>query len=238
MATTIPQMLLFNPIWHALSTSHAHFAEGNDRAKRYPPAVTPLAATRDQSLASYDSLAQVMQPGTTAGLLAATPSLLSGRWTILHERKLSQMVWSQITAVEKFPYEDLNSSHAEEMLALVELTKPGPFGRRTWEMGSYIGIHRDGQLVAMAGERLRLPGYTEVSAVCTHPEHRGLGYATSLVSTLIRKIIERNEIPFLHVAADNIAAISVYEKLGFKTRCIIDLAVVRRESAELKVALR
>src|SRR5262249_43217273 len=209
--TTTPLTLLSNPIWHALSTSQAHFREGDERAKRYAAAVTPLAATRDQSPDSYDSLARLMQPGTTAGLLAITPSLLSGRWIILHERRLAQMVWNDMTEVEGYPYEDLNSSNAEEMLALVELTKPGPFGKRTWEMGSYIGIHRDGQLVAMAGERLRFPGYTEVSAVCTHPEHRGHGYASSLVSTLIREIIERNEIPFLHVAADNTSAISVYE---------------------------
>jgi predicted GNAT family acetyltransferase len=125
--------------------------------------------------------------------------------------------------------EDLNISHVDEMLALVELTKPGPFSRRTPELGSYLGIHEGGQLVAMAGERLRLTGYTEISAVCTRPESRGRGYASSLVSALIQKITERDETPFLHVRTENVQAIRVYEKLGFKTRRIINIALVKKE---------
>lgn len=97
-------------------------------------------------------------------------------------------------------------------------------------MGRYLGIRRDGQLVAMAGERLRLPGYTEISAVCTHSDHRGRGYASSLVSVLMRTIIGRSEVPFLHAAAENIGAARLYEQLGFKTRRIVHLAVVKRDA--------
>jgi predicted GNAT family acetyltransferase len=124
---------------------------------------------------------------------------------------------------------DLSVSHIDEMLALVELTKPGPFLRRTPELGSYLGIHEAGQLVAMAGERLRPLGYTEISAVCTHPEYRGRGYASSLVFALIQKITKRDETPFLHVRAENVGAVRLYEKLGFKTRRIINIAIVKRE---------
>ena len=123
---------------------------------------------------------------------------------------------------------DLNISHVDEMLALVELTKPGPFFRRTPELGTYLGIREAGQLVAMAGERLRPLGHTEISAVCTHPEYRGRGYASSLVSALVQKIIGRGETPFLHVRTENAEAIRVYEKLGFKTRRVITIAVVKK----------
>ena len=117
------------------------------------------------------------------------------------------------------------------MLALVELTKPGPFSKRTPELGSYLGIHEDGKLVAMAGERLKPYGYTEISAVCTHPDYRGRGYASSLVTVLIERIAGRNEIPFLHVRKENVDAIRVYEKLGFKTRRKINIVVVKNEQS-------
>jgi predicted GNAT family acetyltransferase len=125
--------------------------------------------------------------------------------------------------------EDLNISHIHEMLALTELTKLGRFRRRAPELGSYLGIHEAGQLVAMAGEGLRLPGYAEISAVCTHPQQRGRGYASSLVSALIQKITERDETPFLHVSTENPDAVRLYKKLGFKTRRIINFAIVKRE---------
>jgi len=129
----------------------------------------------------------------------------------------------------KHTLEDLDISQVDEMLALVEVTKPGPFFRRTPELGSYLGIREKGQLVAMAGERLRPLGHTEISAVCTHPEYRGRGYASSLVSTLIQKITKRGEIPFLHVRTENVGAIRVYEKLGFKTRRMINIIIVKRD---------
>jgi predicted GNAT family acetyltransferase len=134
----------------------------------------------------------------------------------------------QMTRRAYFHSEDLSGSNIDELLELVKLTKPGPFGSRTLEMGCYLGIRQNGHLVAMAGEGLRLPGYTEISAVYRHPDHRGRGYATSLVAALVRKITERNEIPFLHVATENVGAIRHYEKPGFATRRIITLAIVKR----------
>src|SRR5260370_36302360 len=115
------------------------------------------------------------------------------------------------------------------MLALTELTRPGPFSKRTPELGSYLGIYEPGQLVAMAGERIRFPGYAEISAVCTHPDHRGRGYASSLVSALIQRITRRDETPFLHVRRENVEAIRVYEKLGFNTRRNLNFRIVKRE---------
>jgi predicted GNAT family acetyltransferase len=224
--------LLDNPVWNALSTTHASFAEGDDLAKRYPVDVAPFAATRDQSGESYHSLARLLGPEGTAALPLPTMPLLPAGWTVVRKIDSAQMVWNTqtLTPVEH-SFEELNASQVDEMLALVELTQPGPFAKRTPELGSYLGIRIAGQLAAMAGERLKPYGYTEISAVCTHPDHRGHGYASSLVSILIQRITKRNEVPFLHVRTENVGAIRVYEKLGFKTRRIINIVVVKNEQA-------
>jgi predicted GNAT family acetyltransferase len=125
-------------------------------------------------------------------------------------------------------YVELAEPDVPEMMALAELTKPGPFGKRTRELGTYLGVRREASLVAMAGERLRLPGYTEVSAVCTHPEHTGKGYAAALIGALVGKIQDRGESAMLHTAADNERAIALYERLGFKQRATLHLLVVRK----------
>src|SRR5690349_7084617 len=207
--------LLDNPVWSALSTTHASFAEGDSLAKRYPVDVAPFAATRDQSPESYRSLARLLGPEGTAAIPLATMPILPAGWSVDRRIDSAQMVWTSKTsrAVER-SFEELNISNVDEMLALVELTKPGPFSKRTPELGSYLGIRAAGQLVAMAGERLKPHGYTEISAVCTHPDHRGRGYASSLVSILIQRITSRNEVPFLHVRTENVDAIRVYEKLA------------------------
>ena len=222
--------LLDNPVWSALSTTHSSFAEGNELAKCYPVDVAPFAATRDQSAESYHSLAKLLGPGRTAALpLAKMPDLPAG-WTTVFKVDSAQMVWNGAVAPpQHYNVENLTVSGVDEMLALVELTKPGPFFRRTPELGTYLGIREAGQLVAMAGERLRPLGHTEISAVCTHPEYRGRGYASSLVSALIQKIIGRGETPFLHVRTVNTGAIRVYKKLGFETRRVITIAVVKKQ---------
>lgn len=221
--------ILDNPVWHALSTRQANFAEGDDHAKRFPAKVTPIAAIVDQSPASYDSLVRLLQQGEIVGFLHGVPSALPAGLTIVQTARLAQMVrMSKETLPLPTAVETLTSSDADEMLALAELTEPGPFGKRTGELGLYLGIRKEGKLVAMTGERLQPPGHTEVSAVCTHPDHRGHGYASSLVSALVNSIIERDETPFLQVRTGNTGAIRVYEKLGFQSRRIFDLAVVRR----------
>jgi predicted GNAT family acetyltransferase len=222
--------LLDNSVWNALSTTHASFAEGDDLAKRYPVDVAPFAGTRDQSAESYDSLARLLGPAGTAALaFVAIPALPAG-WTVVRLGSAAQMVWNgRVDPPVEHRVVDLEVSHVQEMLELTELTKPGPFSRRTPELGSYLGIRQGGQLVAMAGERLRPSGFTEISAVCTRPDYRGRGYASSLVSTLIQRITKRDEIPFLGVRTENVGAIRVYEKLGFKTRRILTVAIVKKE---------
>ncbi len=160
-------------------------------------------------------------------------------WTLLARAPLLQMVWenghalndSRVSSEAASGQEivELTAAHATEMIELTALTKPGPFDKRTHELGRYIGIFREGKLVAMAGERLKVPGYTEVSAVCTHPEHTGHGYARLLMNDVMQGIRQRGEIPFLHVREGNARAIELYERLGFRRRVLRHLAVIRKE---------
>ncbi len=213
--------MLDHCIWNSLSTCHVFFADGDELAKRYPPAVTLLAGVRDFSAASFESLTRIMSPGETAIFFLDSLPELPAELTLVRQIPLAQMVWSgSVDGDEENPIEQLSIADVDEMLVLTELTKPGPFGKRTPELGTYLGVRDNGRLVAMAGERLRLPGFTEVSAVCTHPEFQGRGFARMLISAVIRRITERGDVPFLHVARENVRAIRVYEELGFKTRLL------------------
>jgi ribosomal protein S18 acetylase RimI-like enzyme len=219
---------LDNPGWQALTTLHAHFAEGDGLAKRYPKAMFQVAALREQSDDAYRSLAGLLGPGAIAGFFSPEPVDLPPPFHKLEEFDVRQMICPNPPAqAEEVGVRELTAEDVPEMLRLIELTKPGPFGPRTHEMGTYLGIHDAGKLVAMAGERLRLTGFTEVSAVCTDPEHRGHGHASRLVSILARRIAARGETPFLHVRADNDSAFRVYEKLGFETRRFVRIAIIR-----------
>ncbi|MGA7853011.1 MAG: GNAT family N-acetyltransferase [Candidatus Acidiferrales bacterium] len=224
------QMLaLDNPIWNSLTTLHARFAEGDALAKRFPPDVTTLAAMREPTVEAYSSLAQALKGSGAALFLDQHPAIPPG-WTTIHASQILQMVCekSEIEAeAEEEPAEVLTVADTDEMIALAELTKPGPFGKRTRELGHYIGIRESNRLAAMAGERLHLPGYTEVSAVCTHPDFQGRGFARLLISALMRRILQRGQIPILHVKQENVGAIHVYEKLGFRTRRLIHFVVLR-----------
>ncbi len=219
--------ILDNPIWNSLSTLHAHFAEGDELAKRYPPEVTLLAAMGEPTIEAYGSLAKTLQRAGAA-LFLDQPPQIPPSWITVHASPLVQMVCEKPNlAQDGFPAEKLTPADVPEMVALAELTKPGPFGTRTRELGEYLGIRQAKRLVAMAGERLHLPGYTEVSAVCTHPDFQGHGYARELMSILTRKIIRRGETPILHVRQENVSAIHLYEKLGFRTRRLIHFVIVR-----------
>jgi GNAT superfamily N-acetyltransferase len=224
--------LLDRPIWNALSTRHAALAEGNDLAKRYPTSIGPLSATRDESVASFDALAKIVLSEEVAALFVYAVPVLPPGWTLTREVPLTQMVWNTAAELPEVthPAEPLSIANADEMLELVKLTQPGPFGRRTPELGTYLGIPDHGRLAAMAGERLQMPGLTEISAVCTHPDYRGRGYARSLISTLIHQIVRRGDVPFLHVASENTGAMRVYEGLGFKIRRSLIVVVFRRDA--------
>ena len=166
--------LLERPPWSALTTAHAPFALGDDLARRYQPAVAPMAAVRDVSNDCLHALQAIMKPGDIVGLFSAEPVAATEGLKAVANMTVEQMVYEGSGALATTgEHVALTPADVPDMLQLVELTKPGPFFPRTIELGSYIGIRTGGRLIAMAGERMRFPGFTEISAVCTHPDHRG-----------------------------------------------------------------
>lgn len=219
-------LLLDNPIWNALSTEQAYLAQGNALALRFPKDVAPFAAMLDQSPAEYQALEQILSGDIVALFLDAPPVLPAG-WSMRLRGEMYQMVLEAPVPVPlNHVFRKLTEADVPEMLALTSLTEPGPFLPRTIELGSYFGIHEAGSLVAMAGERLHLTGFTEVSAVCTHPDFRGRGYGNALLAVVVSKILRRAETPFLHVKTDN-AAVRLYENMGFRIRAQLHLAVIQ-----------
>jgi predicted GNAT family acetyltransferase len=228
-------LLLDNPIWHALSTEQSALAQGDGLAKRFPIDVAPFGGLIDQSLSAYNALEEIL-PGAVTALALDTEPILPAHWQMVHRGKMYQMMdESPLRGVNQAEdnqvFRELTKADVPEMLALTKLTEPGPFLPRTIELGAYLGIHDAGSLVAMAGERLRLPGFTEISAVCTHPHYQGRAYGKSLLSALISRIKRRGETPFLHVKTENVTAVRLYEKLGFKRRAELHLAVIKHAGA-------
>jgi ribosomal protein S18 acetylase RimI-like enzyme len=225
---------LDNPIWKALTTSQSHFARTAQSARRFPNDVTSLGGFPEPTQECYDSLATILDDVKATALFYDSPPQPPTGWTILTGAPLFQMILSNGKAsaatqlLRPAPeFIELTAADAPEMLALAQLTKPGPFGLRTRELGTYLGIRQNGQLIAMAGERLRVPGFTEISAVCTHPDHTGHGYAAALMTELAQRIRARGETPFLHVREDNTRAIALYEHLGYQKRVRLHFAVLR-----------
>jgi ribosomal protein S18 acetylase RimI-like enzyme len=240
---------LDNVIWQALTTRDAQFAESFDEARRFVREVGPLGAFRQHGQRGYASLAGLVGSGGTVGLFLDQPyenephELRSG-WTFVAGAPLLQMVADDGIVLPARPRSgrerstpepltpellELGRPDSPEMIELTALTKPGPFSTRTHELGAYLGIRHEGKLVAMAGERLKVPGHTEVSAVCTHPEHTGHGYAAILMMEVMLRIRERGETPFLHVRQDNERAIEIYKRLGFRERKVGHFAVLRKQ---------
>jgi predicted GNAT family acetyltransferase len=222
---------LDHPIWHALSTVHAHYAEGDDLAKRYPVDVSPLAAVREQSPQAYASLGELLGPEDVAVFFLDAPPRVPEKWRLLQHLEMHQMICHTPptqTSVPDSVIEPLGDSDIPQMRQLAEATEPGPFRSRTIEFGGYQGIRDAGRLVSMTGQRLRVPGFTEVSAVCTYPEYRGRGYAQALVSTVSQGIFARGETPILGVRLDNSAAVRVYKRAGFTIRRNLHVVVVKK----------
>jgi ribosomal protein S18 acetylase RimI-like enzyme len=226
---------LDNVIWQALTTRDAQFAESFDEARRFVRDVGPLGAFREDGQRGYASLAGLVEPGGTVGLFLDDPYEPRAGWTFVAGASLLQMIADNGSAPRPRPGLNPNPELIElgpqdslEMIELTALTKPGPFGTRTHELGTYLGIRQEGRLVAMSGERLKVPGHTEVSAVCTHPDHTGKGYARVLMTEIMRRIRERGETPFLHSRGDNTRAIELYKLLGFRERKLGHFAVLRK----------
>jgi len=210
--------VLDNPVWASLTGPHARFAEMHGQAGRFLPEVSPFTTLADPGdPQAWADLAELAGPGAEV-LLAVRELTPPADWTTRAAVPGVQLVDTAMVAVPDKEAVVLGDADLSEVLDLVERTKPGPFRPRTLELGTYLGIRRGGALVSLAGERLRLPGYTEISAICTDPAFRGQGLAARLTKAVAHRIRARGETPFLHAAAVNTNAIRLYEQLGFVRR--------------------
>jgi ribosomal protein S18 acetylase RimI-like enzyme len=223
------QALLDNPAYAALCGPHAQFAQVRGRARRYPVDVAPfLGLPTLPSAQDWRDAAGLVAPGSYAAVRHRAAELPDA-WQAVQTFDLVQMIGERVAGVDCAEAIPLGAADVPEMLELVAQTEPGPFLTRTVELGDYLGIRRGGALVAMAGERFQLDGWTEISAVATKPDHRGRGLASRLVGALTAGIQLRSRRAFLHVLATNTGAIRLYEELGFRVRQTATITVVTRE---------
>jgi predicted GNAT family acetyltransferase len=221
--------LLDYPIWTALTSRQQALAEGGARARRYPSAVAPFAATVDTSAESFAALYALLPPSDQIALFTPDPVVAPAEFRVLRALTCEQMIGTPAeTSDHAADIVTLGVADVPAMMELTKLTKPGPFNLRTRELGAFLGIRIDGRLVAMAGERMQPANYTEMTAVCVHPDHRGRGYAQGLLGAIARQIVARGEIPFLHVFSDNDSAIALYRRQGMEIRRSLWVTVLGR----------
>ena len=219
---------LDRPVWSALSTRQRPLSQGDARARRLISDYGWFAAAADNAPGHVAALAAL--PIDPAGLFLVETGEVSTPpgMTVVSQAVCRQLMADEVEAVEPtFEVIALGDADAPEMLDLARMTKPGPYSTATHRMGQFIGVRQAGQLVAMAGERLQPDGFSEVSGVCTHPDHRGHGYARGLSSIVGRRIQARGETPFLHAYETNIGAMRLYEQLGFRVRASVILTVLQ-----------
>jgi ribosomal protein S18 acetylase RimI-like enzyme len=223
--------------WASLTGPHAKFAQGVGRALRYPSDVSPVMAIPPRpDRQVWDDLLALVGPGAQVVLASDIAGLPAG-WEIEFQGGGVQMVSTRDLGEPDADILTLGAADADEMLALVGRAQPGPFEAKTYQLGSYFGVRHNGALIAMAGERLHPPGWTEVSAVCTDAEYRGQGLGTRLVRAVTHNIRQRGETPFLHAAQTNVNAIRLYESLGFEIRRVVTFTALRSPAANAQVSL-
>lgn len=210
------KQLLDNIFWHTLAGSHAKYANGTHDARRYAPGFSPIVGFADLEHPNFAALAPFCEVGEHFYCDGWAGSAPAG-WRVDMESTMFRMVWdAPMPATDAAPDAvALGPEHASQALELATLTRPGPFGPRTIELGEYFGFFDGPRLVAMAGERMCAAGLREISGVCTHPDFQGRGFARRLVAKLVRRQMQRNETPFLHVMRDNGATHRRYQRMGF-----------------------
>ena len=211
--------LLDNPIYHSLNSGHLQYSKETGDVNYYHEDIAPFAGLKDNSQENFEALYENSAPESTFVVFTPLAYTIPKGWELVTHIDMFQLVYEHKTApTGDEEFEDLDESHVDEMIELVKLTQPGPFRSKTIVLGNYTGVFREQKLVAMAGHRFNPTPYIEISAVCTHPDHLGKGYAYTLLREQIKRILEKGQIPFLHVRNDNVAAVKLYQKLGFVIR--------------------
>ncbi|OIQ66424.1 mycothiol acetyltransferase [mine drainage metagenome] len=212
--------ILDNPAWNALISGNQHLSFVNDQVGYFDKEVSPFAAFRQNTEDNFRFLHQILPHNGPVLFVSPIEIKIPPVWKVLRVITGFQMVYENRGALPEATIDmaNLNDEHVPQMLSLTQLTNPGPFASRTIEFGHYKGVFDDDRLVAMAGQRLHPFNYTEVSAVCTHPDYTGKGYARQLLMAQLKRMTAASNIPFLHVRDDNERAIKVYEDIGFNTR--------------------
>jgi ribosomal protein S18 acetylase RimI-like enzyme len=218
------------PVWTALTTRQQALAEGGALARRYPVLITPFAAMVDMSARSFAALGALMS-GTEVAVLFTLDAVTApaGFKTLLAEPGEQMIGTPAETLARGVDVVTLGANDVPDMMELTALTKPGPFSLRTHELGTFLGIRIDGELVAMAGERMKPAEYTEITAVCVRPSHRGRGYGQILLGAVSRQILARGQIPFLHVFSGNESAIALYKRQGMEIRRRLHVTVLQKQ---------
>jgi ribosomal protein S18 acetylase RimI-like enzyme len=204
-------------MWETLSGPHARFSVGTETVRRYAPGFSPIVGFADPRRPDLAALRPFCSPDEhfyCDGWSGPAPA----GWQVEAETTMYRMLWDGPLpeAEGQSDIVPLGAAHAQQALDLALLTRPGPFGPRTIELGEYVGLFEDGRLVAMAGERMQAGRYREISGVCTHPDHQGRGHARRLMRVLIRREMQRGERPFLHVMSANALAHALYQRMGFR----------------------
>jgi ribosomal protein S18 acetylase RimI-like enzyme len=222
--------ILDNPAWNALISGNKYLSNGNDQVKYFNKEVSPFAALKENSVGNFRLLYEALPADRIILFITPVEIKIPGPWKVLRYIKGLQMVCDTGVEQDKVQLQlmPLTDQHVVQMRALTKLTNPGPFESRTIDFGHYYGIFDDDKLVAMAGQRLHVLDYAEISAVCTHPDYASKGYARQLLLHQIHRIKAASNIPFLHVRYDNQRAIKIYESLGFSTRRAVYFYVLKK----------
>ncbi|MES2809050.1 MAG: GNAT family N-acetyltransferase [Bacteroidota bacterium] len=211
--------VLDNPAFNALSTGNAKLANGTAQVKYFHKEVSPFIGFDENTDQHFQLLYNQIPHDWPVGFISPTPRDIPQPWKIIFYAPCYQMVYKgDVKAIDERILVELTARHIPQMIALTKLTNPGPFKQRTIEFGHYRGIFDGDNLVAMAGQRMNPLPYAEISAVCTHTDHTGKGYAKQLMQQQINRIISEGNTPFLHVRCDNPHATRIYESMGFEIR--------------------
>lgn len=223
---------LDNFVYQALRTGDEHLNISSGSVKFFDPEVSPFVGYAEDHTRPFEELHDLL-PENRRILIGSRKNLqeLKG-WQLQHAIEGAQFVFDSSSEIAEPALKPvpLGKEHINQMIDLATLTKPGPFGKRTIEFGHYHGFFDGEKLISMTGQRMHVNEYTEVSAVCTHPDHLGKGYAAALLQHQLRLIITQGKKPYLHVRADNERAIALYERLGFVRNGVMNFYFMRRES--------